>query len=147
MKINWNWGTGIFITIVLMIAFLAFMVSKTFEYKINKVTEEYYEEGLKHSEQMDRLINAKAYAKEFTVTHTDVCTIHIPDFFIAKKIDGNILFFRPSDYSKDLSYTIKLDTNNNQVFTLDDFYKGKYVVKANFSYLGDDYYFENDIIF
>lgn len=147
MKIKWNWGTGIFLTILVMLGFLAFLVNKTFEYKINKVSDDYYEKGLNHTQQMNRVENTRLFSKEFDVIHTDVCTVHFPEFFKNKTINGEVLFFRPSDYSKDLSFPISLDTNCNQVFSLDNFYKGKYIVKATFDTDSIPYYLEKEIIF
>ncbi len=147
MKIKWNWGTGIFLTLVAILSFLAFMVNKTFDYTINKVTDDYYEAGLNHTEQMNRVKNSLSLQEDFTVIHTDVCTVHFPDFFKKKVVEGDLLFFRPSDYTKDQVFEIAIDTNNTQVFTLDHFLKGKYIVRASFSCDNIDYYLERDIIF
>ncbi len=108
MKIKWNWGTGIFLTLVAIIGFLAFMVNKTFEYTVNKVTDDYYEEGLNHSQHMKRVENSLFMQDDFLVSHTDVCTVQFPGFFKNKIVEGDLLFFRPSDYTKDKSFEIKL---------------------------------------
>jgi len=147
MKINWNWGTGIFLTLVTIIGFLAFMVNKTFDYTINKVTDDYYEEGLNHTQKMKRVENSLPYNDDFLVIHTDVCTVKYPEFFKNKVVDGEILFFRPSDYTKDQSFVIKIDTSSQQVFPLDGFLKGKYIVRATFSCENINYFLERDIIF
>jgi len=147
MKIKWNWGTGIFLTIVAMLSFLAFMVNKTLDYKINKVSEDYYERGLNHSEHMQKVKNSLSYQEQFDVIHTDVCTVHFPDFFSGKEMNGRVLFFRPSDYTKDTTFTIVTDTNNNQVISLEYFLKGKYIVRAEFECEGTDYFLEKEIKF
>ena len=147
MKINWNWGTGIFLTLVTIIGFLAFMVNKTFDYTINKVTDDYYEEGLNHTQKMKRVENGLPYNDDFLVIHTDVCTVKYPEFFKDKSVDGEILFFRPSNFKKDRSFVIKIDTSSQQVFPLDDFIKGKYIVRATFSCENINYFLERDIIF
>jgi len=147
MKIKWNWGTGIFLTLVTIIGFLAFMVNKTFDYTINKVTDDYYEEGLNHTQKMKRVKNGLPYQDDFLVIHTDVCTVKYPDFFKGKKMEGDVLFFRPSDYTKDLSFEIKMDTSAQQVLLLDNFLKGRYIVRASFSCEDTKYFLERDIIF
>jgi len=146
MKIRWNWGTGIFLTVVAMLSFVGFMVNKTFDYKINKVSDDYYEKGLSFSDQMKRIENSLPYKDEFDVIHTDVCTVHFPEHFAGKKMSGEILFFRPSDFEKDQKFEIDIDTNGNQVFSLDHFYKGRYIVRVT---IEDslEYFFEKDIIF
>lgn len=147
MNIKWNWGTGIFIAIISMMTFVGFLVYKTFDYKINKVSDDYYERGLNHTEQMNRVENAKPFDEEFSVEYTDVCTFQLPKYFVDKELDGKILFFRPSDFSQDKSFNIDLDTNAQQVISLEHFLKGKYIIKVSFDTEGKAYYFERDIIF
>ncbi len=147
MNIKWNWGTGIFIAIVAMMSFVGFMVFKSFDYKINKVSEDYYEQGLNHSQQMKRVKNSRSIEAGFDVLYAEDCTVKFPDFFKNKDLKGEILFFRPSDYSDDKSFEIKLDTTLSQHFALDNFLKGKYIVKATFDSDGVAYYFEKDIVF
>jgi hypothetical protein len=147
MKIRWNWGTGIFLTIVAMLSFLAFMVNKTFDYTVNVVSDDYYENGLNHTKQMKKVENSIEFHDGLNVIHTDVCTVQFPEFFNGKTIDGEILFFRPSDFTQDTSFSIQLDSNARQKFSLDPFLKGKYIVKASFNCDDTDYYLEKDIVF
>ena len=147
MKIRWNWGTGIFIAIISMMAFVGFLVHKTFDYKINKVSDDYYEKGLNHSEQMNKVENSRPFEEDFKVIYQDDCTVKFPAAFKGKNMEGKVLFFRPSDYSNDLSFDLKLDTNMMQHFPLDHFLKGKYIIKASFESEGKAYYFEEEIIF
>jgi len=147
MKIKWNWGTGIFIAIVIMMTFVGFMVYKSFDYKINKVSDDYYERGLNHTQHMKRVENSRPFEAEFDVIYDQDCTVKFPEIFKNKNLSGEILFFRPSDYSDDQSFKIKLDTLASQHFALSHFLKGKYIVKATFDSEGKKYYFEKDIIF
>jgi len=147
MKIKWNWGTGILLAILAMMAFVFFLVSKTFEYKINKVSEDYYERGLNHTEQMKSVENTRPYAQEFEVIYTDDCVVKFPSYFIGKNIDGEILFFRPSDFEHDKRFDIQLDGNGEQAFDLEHFYKGRYIVKVSFKVADKPYYLEEEIVF
>ena len=147
MKIKWNWGTGIFLALIAMMAFVGFLVSKTFEYKINKVSDDYYERGLNHTEQMKRVENTRLYAQDFEVIYAENCVVKFPNYFIDKKMDGQIVFFRPSDYEQDKRFDISLDENGEQAFELDHFLKGRYVVKVTFEVDDIPYYMEQEIIF
>lgn len=147
MKIKWNWGTGIVIAIIAMMTFVGFMVFKSFDYKINKVSDDYYERGLNHSQQMKRIENSRPLEAGFDVIYGDDCTLIFPDAFKGKAVSGKVLFFRPSDYSDDKVFDIKLDSDLSQHFTLDNFLKGRYIVKVTFEADGVEYYFERDIIF
>jgi len=52
-----------------------------------------------------------------------------------------------ADFEKDLKYDIQLDSNSNQIFELEPFYKGRYIVRATFDVDSTGYFFEKDIIF
>lgn len=147
MKIKWNWGTGIFLTLVAILAFLAFMVNKSLDYKINKVSDDYYDRGLNHTEHMKKVVNGIIYQEGFKVIHTDVCTVKFPDFFKGKTVEGELLFFRPSDFEMDKSFDIKLNEEGHQIIQLDEFLKGRYIVRATFSCDSTDYFLEQDIVF
>lgn len=147
MKIKWNWGTGIFLAIIVMMAFVILLVFKSFGYKINKVSDDYYERGLNHSEQMKRVENTRVYSHGFSVVYTDNCVVKFPDYFIGKELKGQIVFFRPSDYEYDKSFEINLDENGEQAFELDHFLKGRYIVKVTFEHESIPYYLEEEIIF
>jgi hypothetical protein len=147
MKIKWNWGTGILLAILAMMSFVGFMVYKSFDYKINKVSEDYYERGLNHTEQMKRIANSRPIESGFEVVYGADVMVKFPQFFKDKKTTGDILFFRPSDYSDDVSFEIELDTTLAQHFDLSHFLKGKYIVKVNCEAEGVGYYFEQDIKF
>lgn len=147
MKIKWNWGTGILIAILAMMSFVGLLVFKSFDYKINKVSEDYYERGLNHSQQMKRIENSRPLEADFDVIYNEDCVVKFPNVFKGKQVVGEILFFRPADYSDDKSFNIELDTTVSQHFALDNFLKGKYIVKATFESEGVGYYFEKDIIF
>lgn len=147
MKIKWNWGTGIFLALIAMMTFVGFLVSKTFDYKINKVSDDYYERGLNHTEQMERVENTKAFAQGFEVIYSDNCVVKFPAYFIGKDIEGEIVFFRPSDYEQDKKFKVGLDKNGEQAFELDHFLKGRYIVKVTFAHESVPYYLEQEIIF
>lgn len=147
MNIKWNWGTGIVIAIILMMSFVGFLVFKSFDYKINKVSDDYYQRGLNHSEQMNRLENSKPFVNDFSIEYTDVVSIQFPSFFTHKPIEGEILFFRPSDYSQDKKFQVELDSNARQLVSLDYFLKGRYIIRVTLDSEGIPYYFERDIIF
>lgn len=147
MKIKWNWGTGIFIAIVLMMMFVGLLVFKSFQYKINKVSDDYYEQGLNHTQQMNKVKNSSALNDDFDVIYSEDCAIQFPGFFKDKEVVGEILFFRPSDYSDDKSFNIDIDSTGMQHIKLDYFKKGKYIVKVNLEADQIDYYFEKEIVF
>ena len=96
---------------------------------------------------MKRVENTSLYAQDFDVIYSDNCLLKFPDYFIGKKLEGKILFFRPSDYDYDRSFDINLDGNGEQAFELDHFIKGRYIVRVTFEHDSVPYYLEKEIIF
>jgi hypothetical protein len=147
MKIKWNWGTGIFLAIVAMLSFIGFLVYTSFQHEVNKVSDDYYERGLSHSEYMSIQERSRPMNAEFDIIYTDNCTIQFPQFFKDKKVSGNVLFFRPSDFNMDKTFVIEMDSSARQVITINEFLKGKYIVKVDMETDSLFYHFEQDIIF
>ncbi len=147
MKIKWNWGTGIFLAIVAMLSFIGFLVYTSFQHQVNKVSDDYYERGLSHTDHMNILERSRKLNNEFDVIYAETCIIQYPGFFKDKNVSGNVLFFRPSDFNQDQTFAISMDSSAQQVFPLNNFLKGKYIVKVDIVTDSLAYYFEKDIIF
>ncbi|MBN1651540.1 MAG: FixH family protein [Bacteroidales bacterium] len=147
MNIKFNWGTGIFITILIMIAWLGFLISKSFEYKLNMDADDYYERGLDHSAQMNRIKSSIPYKAAFTVELQDeFLIIHYPPFFAGKKASGELWFYRPSDYELDKKIAVDNQEDNIQKIHIQHFTKGRYILRASVTVDSHAYFFEHEIL-
>lgn len=124
-----NWGTGIFIFLVIFLlactAFIIFAVKQD----VNLVHKDYYEKGVNYTEQMQ--INARSkpfYSQVITSMQNDYFSIDI-DASLAAKIDsGNVIMYRPSDSHKDVSLPLLL-TNNRLNIAKGTLIPGRYILK------------------
>ena len=147
MNIKINWGTGIFITIIVMIAWLGFLIAKSFEYKINIDSDDYYERGLDHSTQMNRIVRSAEYKSEFkTLLVDEYIVVQYPSLFKEELIKGELWFYRPSDYELDKKIFISNDNNNSQKIHIKHFKKGRYLLRATVEMNDSSYFFENEIL-
>lgn len=147
MKIKFNWGTGILITIIVMISWLGFLISKSFEYKLNMDADDYYERGLDHSAQMSRIKRSIPYKEEFTVELKDeYISIQYPSFFAGKKASGELWFYRPSDFEMDKKIAVDNHDNNSQRIHNQHFTKGRYILRATVNVNAQAYFFEHEIL-
>lgn len=147
MKIKFNWGTGIFITIVVMLSWLGFLVLKSLDYKINIDSSDYYERGLDHSTQMARIERSKIYKADFKSDLIgEEIIIQYPEFFKGKNLKGELWFYRPSDFELDKKIEVYNLDNNIQKIHSKHFTKGRYLVRATLSVDSLSYFFENEII-
>ena len=147
MKVNFNWGTGILLTIIVMLVWLAFLVSKTLNYKINIDSDDYYERGLVHSAQMERIKRSIPFQNKFSVElSTDAVLINYPSNFNGKNLIGELWFYRPSDYELDKKIAVSNQDDNSQKIHIQHFTKGRYIVRATFDSDSLSYFFEHEII-
>lgn len=147
MKIKFNWGTGIFIAIIVMIAWMGFLISKAFEYKINIDSDDYYERGLDHTSQMNRIERSIPYKDDLSVEIVgDFVQVKYPAFFKGKNISGELWFYRPSDYELDKKIAVSGEDNNMQKIHIQHFKKGRYILRITLEAENLSYFFEHEIL-
>lgn len=124
-----NWGTGIFIFLILFItAGVAFIIF-TLQYDVNLVHKDYYEKGVDYSEQMNVEKRSTEFKNAFKITNQNNLLILNIDESLSSKIDsGRILLFRPSDSKHDIS--LQLESKATKVvFPKEDLIHGRYILK------------------
>ena len=143
---KWNWGTGIFIFIVLFTgACIAFLIwTRTQVWSL--VEEDYYPKELRWEEKLGKMRNANALTVplQVKVEQTDL-VISFPELFRGKVMTGTIDVYRPSDEKLDLILPIGVDTALGQHIPLSRLKKGRYVVKIDWTSGGRGFYKEQDI--
>lgn len=130
MKIKFNWGTGIFLFILLFLAVNGFVIYKSLQQKNDLVTSEYYPEGLAYQKQIERMSNYNALQGKIAINAAnDQLVISYPGEMKDKSVKGSFQLFRPSDEKLDITDTIQPDTGLMQKIPLEKFRKGKYIAK------------------
>lgn len=140
MKIKWNWGTGIFISIVVFMIFIFTLVYFTTQHTIDLVEKDYYPKGLKFQDRIDEVKNAQPFKELFTVSQNgNRLIINFPEI---TPDTGTVVFFRPSDTRYDLTYKIEPDSLWTMSFPASEFLKGKYILKIHWWEDEKSYYVE-----
>jgi hypothetical protein len=145
--INISWGTKIAILYISFVALIVFMVALSMTQKIDLVSEDYYAKELDFQNSINEQNNANALTE--AIQHEVVnngLKIKFPEVFKNKAIKGNIMFYRPSDKSKDFSIDIALDNNLEQSADLKLFSKGMYKMKVSWSAEDVNYFTEQVIV-
>ncbi|MCX6268607.1 MAG: FixH family protein [Bacteroidetes bacterium] len=143
---KWNWGTGIFIVIVLFLAACAAFIIYAQRQKWSMVEEDYYPKELRHEEKLVKIRNANALTMSLQVkTDLSNLVVQFPPDFRGKKITGNIDIYRPSDELLDVILPVEVDTSLCQLIPLHKLSHGRYVVKVDWTSEGKDYFKELDI--
>ena len=126
---KFNWGTGIFIFLILfLLAATAFMIFAARQ-GINLVHKDYYEKGVDYTEQMKVDARSVEYKNAFKIINLDkYILVEIEDKLSAKIDSGSILLFRPSDSKLDVSLLV--DKQATKItFPKEDLINGRYILK------------------
>ncbi len=143
---KWNWGTGIFIVIVLFLGACAAFIIYARHEKWSMVEEDYYPKELRHEEKLVKIRNANALTTQLQVaSDKSNLIIQFPVDFKGKSLTGQIDIYRPSDEKLDLILPVAADTALRQFVGLNRLSKGRYVVKVDWASGGKNYFTEQDI--
>lgn len=145
MKINW--GTGIFIFLVIFFIAIFSFVYFAFMQEVDLVEDDYYPRELTYEQQIEKRQNLKQLGEEIRIIQNNkMLTLNFPASQNLEKIEGEILIYRPSDSKADLKYKIKIDSLNTQTIIADKLLNGKYIVKVDWSYQNKKFFQELIII-
>ncbi|MCX6249387.1 MAG: FixH family protein [Bacteroidetes bacterium] len=144
--IKFNWGTGIFLFILVFIIACIWFFIYAIHQHISFVEDNYYPKGLKYEEKLKKMRNMANLHEPLlvAVNKTDL-SVTFPADFIGQKLNGQILIYRPSDEKLDITVPIRTDTAMTQHVLLTKLVRGKYVVKLEWSSEGKDFYKEQEI--
>ena len=144
--IKWNWGTGIFIVIVLFLGACAafFIYANNIHWSL--VEEDYYPKELRHEEVLVKMRNVQKLSEPvlITVSSRDLI-IRFPSDFRGTALKGTLTMYRPSDDSKDRTMALNVDSSLSMVVPLAQFTRGKYVLKADWTSAQTGYFKEFDV--
>ena len=144
---KFNWGHGLFVTILFGVAGIMTLVFLSSREKIDLVTEDYYPRELVYEKQIEKQKNTQKLNEKVFVFVTDTIIFQFPD--ISKdpfSIEGEILFYRPSDRAFDRKEILRLDSLYRQEFRAADFPSGKYEVILEWECDGIEY-LQKEILF
>ncbi|HEY1040956.1 MAG TPA: FixH family protein [Bacteroidia bacterium] len=141
-----SWGIKISIVYIGFVLLIVGMVLVSFNNKSELVTKDYYMQELNYQQRIDAIHNEKSL--EETVTYqvtSEGISFAIPKVENSKKIEGEILLFRPSDSSKDITVKISPDTNGVQKINKSLLSKGIYKMSITWKNNNLSYYKEEVI--
>ncbi len=147
MTMKFNWGTGIFIVLsVIVLAVISFYIYLT-SVGTHLVEENYYEKELAYQEKIDKLNNTSQLPGNIDIRQEPgVMVIQFPAPENGSVPSGTVWFYRPSDQHKDFTHPLQLNDSLQQAFDVSRIDKGKWVIKIDWEMGGKEYYFEEAVI-
>lgn len=142
-----GWGTKITILYVSFALLIGTMVAMCVNQKIDLVSSDYYQKELLFQTKIDEAKNAEALTEKISHTITEEnLELFFPTVFKGKKVYGEILFFRPSDASKDYKTNIELNGSVQQSIALNNLSKGMYKMQIGWEAESTSYFIEETIV-
>lgn len=146
MSFRFNWGTGIFIVIVLFLLSMAAVIYFSLQQRFDLVEEGYYPEGLEYQKKIDQKANAGRLSGKISFSQTDgFLQIRYPEDLRNQVVKGTVYLFRPSDQNADYTDSIRLDTALVQRISTAKLLEGRYLAKISWMMNGQDYYYEEGL--
>ncbi len=141
-----NWGFRITIVYVCFVALIVSMVVISSRSKSELVAKDYYAQELNYQQRINAIENEKSLAESimFENNANDI-TLFYPAVEQKQDFSGELVFFRPSDASKDLKLNLRFDGKGRLIVNKSDLSKGIYKVCISWHNNGKDYYKEEVI--
>lgn len=128
---KWNWGTGIFIFLVLFLAACTAFIIFAMRQDVNLVHKDYYEKGVNYTEQMNTNARSKQYYSSVqTQLQNEYLRVDFEQSLAAKIDSGNVLLYRPSNSNQDIILPLSL-TDNSIFISKSNLVSGRYILKLN----------------
>jgi len=128
---KFNWGTGILVFLVLFLSAAAVFIFFAMRQDVNLVHEDYYEQGVDYSAQMDVEARSVEYKDSLNTFIEDGSLVVDFGKSLAMSIDsGSVLLFRPSSSSLDVSIPFG-QTDSKLIIPMSNLVTGRYILKLS----------------
>ena len=141
-----NWGTGIFIWIVIFLIGMLSLVIYSSMQPLNLVTPDYYPKSLNYQKKIERMERADSLETPLEIVQgKDYIFIHFPMIDSIHQPQGEIKIFYPRDNHLDHDIQIEVNDSLYQFIPKDGLTKGYCKVKVEWIHDTLDYYVEEDL--
>jgi len=141
-----NWGHKIIFSFVAFMIFLGILVYRSFQSKVNLVSQDYYKQEIVYQDQINKIENELALEKSVSIVHNsrlNELLIIFPRELEVKT--SRLTLYRPSDASMDRSWNLQLDQENADKISTESLSGGLWQVQVEWSDQSNSYYKEQNI--
>ena len=140
-----SFGKGIFISFVLFASFMAILVTVCVRQNVSLVSNDYYQEELKHQTKINSQLNAQDLVHKPMLSFSNGEMIVTFDQFQQME-EGQLKLLRPSDPSLDTSFTLASSSAQRQSFKLTKWKSGLYRVSLSWKVNDKEYFIEQVMV-
>ena len=129
LAMKFNWGTGIFIFLILFLMAAAVFIIFAVRQDVNLVHKNYYEKGVDYSEQMNVISRSSEYKNAIEIVNLDKYLVVDIKEYLSLKIDsGQIVLYRPSDSKRDVIIPVEKQSSKITI-PKNNLIHGRYILK------------------
>lgn len=142
-----NWGGKIAVVLVVYMVGIIAVVWYTMTLDVNLVAEDYYQQEIAYEDQIDRLKNTESLIEKPSFEKSangQLIILSFPSDLDPAK--GQIVFYRPSDFTMDRKFKLELDDLNQQGFVVASLKSGLWKAKVTWEMDGKSYFQEFVIV-
>jgi hypothetical protein len=144
---KFHWGTGMGVVFVIFAIGILVMVRISMNRDIDLVSDDYYQQELRHQEQIDAEKRSRDLPEHPAInTSPTSLVVRMPRTFSASNTSGVLTFYRPADRHKDFSVPLRLDTASTQSVATTSLQKGLWRLKVRWSRHDQTFYHEEAIV-
>lgn len=141
-----NFGVKITILYLCFVGMILTLVFMCYNQNVELVSKDYYAQELKFQDKIDAINNEKSLEKSIShVMNDKEIVLSIDPVLISSAFSGDIIFFRPSDSSKDVKMKMNF-VNNQQAINTSLLIHGAYKMQLSWVSNGK-HYFKEEVIF
>ncbi len=142
---KFNWGTGIFIFLVLFLLACAAFIIFALRQNVNLVHKDYYEKGVNYTDQMNVSARSKQYYSSIqTQLFKEYLRIDLEDSLASKIDSGNVLLYRPSNSRQDIILPLN-PIENSILISKKNLVTGRYILKMTWYFDGQKYQVDKQV--
>ena len=144
MKIKFNWGTGIFIFIMIFLTLAISFIIFSLQFDANLVHDDYYEKGVNYSNQIEIKKRSAEYFNNIKISENQDYIIVSFENFKTRKIENCLIhFFRHTDKKKD--FKSKPNKSFDEILIAKDKLSlGRYIIKISWEMDNQQYLVEKE---
>jgi len=144
-----NWGARIVVAFIVFGIIMGILITISFNQEINLVAEDYYKQEIEYDSQIEKQKNTASLQSRPILDYDaqqKVLSLSFPSELSMEFKEGEIHFFRPSDYKMDKKVRIGLDDQGKQYFDLNSLETGLWEAKMTWQSGDKEYYLKKKII-
>ena len=142
-----NWGAGLGVSFVVFAGAILAMVYISMNRDVNLVSDDYYQQELRHQNQIESAQRSNLLAEQPSVeVSATFLTLRLPRVFSADNTTGTLTFYRPADRKRDFVVALRLDSSSTQIVQTGSLQRGLWRLKVRWSNRNQSYYHEEPIV-